>query len=61
MQEARKVKSQKIKEMQEARELKIMATDKSNMTAERQKYFVEEVARTIKERKQRVMDAETQE
>ena len=33
------VKEMKIKEMQENRELNIMATDTSNMPAERQEYF----------------------
>ena len=39
LQELRGVKEMKIKEMQENRELKIMAIDTSSMPAERQEYF----------------------
>ena len=39
MQEDMKVKGEKIKVMQEARELKIMATDMAHMILERQVYF----------------------
>ena len=38
-QESRWVKEMKIKEMQENRELKIKATDTSNMPPERQEFF----------------------
>ena len=51
----------KIKEMQENRELKIMAMDTSSMSAERQEYFAQEVARIMKARKQWAEDADTQE
>ena len=42
----------KVKEMQENQELKIMATDMSNMLADRQEYFAQEVARIMNVRKQ---------
>ena len=61
LQESRGVKEMNIKEMQESRELKIMATDTSNMPAERQEYFAQEVTRIMKARKQRAEDADTQE
>ena len=51
IQEARGVKEIKVKEMQENRELKIMAMDTSNMTAEWQEYFAQEIARIMKARK----------
>ena len=51
----------KVKEMQEARELKIMATDTSNMSSDRQEYFAQEVARIMNVRKQTAEDADTQE
>ena len=60
MQETSKVKGLKIKEMQEARKLKIMTMDTLNMTGAWQEYFTEEVARIMKERKQRAMVADTQ-
>ena len=61
LQESRGVKETKIKEMQENPELKIMAMDTSSMTAERQEYFAQEVARIMKARKQRAEYADTQE
>ena len=61
MQESREVKEQKVNEMQEGRKIKIMATDTSHMTVERQEYFAEEVAHIMKTRRQRAADAETQE
>ena len=51
----------KVKEMQEARELKIMSTDTSNMPADRQEYFALEVARIMNVRKQMAEDTDTQE
>ena len=59
MQESREVKGQKINEVQENRELNFMAMDMSNMTADRQQYFADEVAHIIKARKQMAEDAET--
>ena len=43
----------------QARELKIMATDTSNMPADRQEYFAQEVACIIIARKQMAEDADT--
>ena len=51
----------KVKEMQDARELKIMAPDTSNMPEVHQEYFSQEVARIMNARKQMAEDADTQE
>ena len=57
----RPIGNKKVKKMQETRELKIMATDTSNMLPDRQEYFVQEVARIMNARKQMAEDADTQE
>ena len=45
------MQSQKVKEMQNSREVKIMATDTDHMTLERQGYFAQEITRIARERR----------
>ena len=45
------VQDQRLKEMQDDRDVKIMAIYMSNMTSDQQDFFVTEVARIVKERK----------